>query len=102
MTSLGNISRAAFGVLALGAVASAGCFDSGMRVPPQPPEPAELDLAVTYPRIDGFGASSAWTANNISDALADQFFSPDTGIGLSLLRIQIKPTGTTAEMGTAM
>jgi len=102
MTSLGNISRAAFGVLALGAVASAGCFDSGMRVPPQPPEPAELDLSVTYQRIDGFGASSAWTANNISDALADQFFSPDTGIGLSLLRIQIKPTGTTAEMGTAM
>src|SRR5262245_2312938 len=102
MTSFGNISRASFGWLALGLGASSGCFDSGMRVPPQPPEPARLDLSVAYQRIDGFGASSAWTANNLSDALADQFFSPDTGIGLSLLRVQIKPTGTTAELGTAM
>jgi glucuronoarabinoxylan endo-1,4-beta-xylanase len=101
MPSFGNISRGAFGALALGLVASAGCFDSGDRTPPEPPPPAALDLAVTYQQIDGFGASSAWTANNISDVLADQFFSPDTGIGLSLLRIQIKPTGTTGELGTA-
>ena len=57
---------------------------------------------MTYQHIDGFGASSAWTASNLTDALADQFFSADTGIGLSLLRVQIKPTGTTAELGTAM
>ena len=51
--------------------------------------------------MDGFGASSAWTANNISDAEADLLFSPTAGIGLSLLRVQIKPEGITQEMGTA-
>ena len=70
-------------------------------MPPAAARPAQLDLTVSYQRIDGFGASSAWTASNMSDALADQFFSPDTGIGLSLLRVQIKPDGTTAELATA-
>src|SRR3954471_24257 len=100
MTWLRNCLR---GPLLL-AVAAAGCFDSGARpdlTPPPPPGPAAVDLTQTYQRIDGFGASSAWTATNISDALADQFFSPDAGIGLSLLRVQIKPDGTTAELATA-
>src|SRR5262245_26351076 len=104
MTRLVDRSRGAFGALVLGLVASAGCFDSGMRpdpTPPEPPPPAQLDLAVTYQHIDGFGASSAWTANSLSDAAADQFFSVDTGIGLSLLRIQIKPEGNTLELATA-
>jgi glucuronoarabinoxylan endo-1,4-beta-xylanase len=96
---------ARFGAFAALAVAAgAGCFSSGDRpdyVPPQPPGPAQIDLAVTHQRIDGFGASSAWTASNLSDTLADQFFSPDTGIGLSLLRVQIKPDGTTTELATA-
>jgi glucuronoarabinoxylan endo-1,4-beta-xylanase len=84
--------------------AAAGCFDSGDRqpyVPPQPPGPAQIDLGQTHQRIDGFGASSAWTAGNMPDALADLFYSTDTGIGLSLLRVQIKPDGTTAELATA-
>jgi glucuronoarabinoxylan endo-1,4-beta-xylanase len=104
MTRLVDRSRGAFGALALGLVASAGCFSSGTRpdlTPPEPPPPAQLDLAVTYQRIDGFGASSAWTANNLTDAAADQFFSVDTGIGLSLLRVQIKPEGNTLELATA-
>jgi glucuronoarabinoxylan endo-1,4-beta-xylanase len=67
----------------------------------EPPPPVVVDLTTHYQQIDGFGASSAWTAPNLSDAMADQFYSPDTGIGLSLLRIQIKPDGTTAELGTA-
>jgi glucuronoarabinoxylan endo-1,4-beta-xylanase len=90
--------------LALGALSPAACFDSGDRPPPgppQPPGPVEVDLTQSFQRIDGFGASSAWTATNISDALADQFFSPELGIGLSLLRVQIKPAGNTAELGTA-
>jgi glucuronoarabinoxylan endo-1,4-beta-xylanase len=92
------------GALAALVVSAAGCFSSGDRpdyVPPQPPGPVQVDLSVQYQRIDGFGASSAWTATNLSDALSDQFFSPDTGIGLSLLRVQIKPDGTTAELATA-
>ena len=32
------------------------------RVPPPPPGPVEVDLTQAYQRIDGFGASSAWTA----------------------------------------
>jgi O-glycosyl hydrolase len=51
--------------------------------------------------IDGFGASSAWNSTTLTDAQADQFFSPDTGLGLSLLRIRIAPEGTTVETGTA-
>jgi glucuronoarabinoxylan endo-1,4-beta-xylanase len=101
---LGFASRRSLVALGLVATAPAGCFDSGDRpdrVPPPPPGPAQLELTVTYQRIDGFGASSAWTASNLSDALADQFFSPTTGIGLSLLRVQIKPEGITTELQTA-
>src|SRR6187551_2887983 len=106
---VGFVDVARRGALALAAVtvgigAGSGCFDSGNRpdtVGPQPPMPAQIDLTVQHQRIDGFGASSAWTATNLSDTLADQFFSPDAGIGLSLLRVQIKPAGNTAELGTA-
>jgi len=106
MSWLGSSCRRPFGALvlsALAALAAAGCFGSGDRPDrvPTTPIPAALDLSVTYQRIDGFGASSAWTANNISDTLADLFFSPTTGIGLSLLRVQIKPTGITNELQTA-
>src|SRR4051812_42287386 len=94
------------GALLLGAAAgaAAGCFDSSTRpdrTPPPPPGPAAVDVTQAYQRIDGFGASSAWTGANISDAMADLFFSTDTGIGLSLLRIQIKPEGNTLELPTA-
>jgi glucuronoarabinoxylan endo-1,4-beta-xylanase len=70
-------------------------------MPPPPPEPVQVDLTRHEQRMDGFGASSAWTANNITDAEADLLFSPTAGIGLSLLRVQIKPEGITQEMGTA-
>lgn len=106
MTWLGRPSRIALLALLLGgAVGAAGCFDSGgrpARTPLPSPGPVDIDLTQAYQRIDGFGASSAWTATDISDALADQLFSTETGIGLSLLRVQIKPDGTTAELATAM
>ena len=68
-----------------------------------PPEilPVQIDLATQFQVIAGFGASSAWTAPSLTDAEADQFFSPDTGLGLSLLRIRIAPDGTTGELATA-
>jgi glucuronoarabinoxylan endo-1,4-beta-xylanase len=103
MNLLRLLSRGALAALALTSAAS-GCFSSGDRapyVPPQPAGPAQIDLTQTFQKIDGFGASSAWTAANMPDALADQFYSTDTGIGLSLLRVQIKPDGTTAELATA-
>lgn len=51
--------------------------------------------------IDGFGASSAWTAPNITNAQANEFFSTTTGLGHSLPRVRIGPDGTTGETGTA-
>jgi len=50
--------------------------------------------------ISGFGASSAWTAPDLSDELADELFSPER-IGLSLLRVRIAPNGMTSEVATA-
>jgi glucuronoarabinoxylan endo-1,4-beta-xylanase len=55
-------------------------------------------------RIDGFGASSAWTAQNMQTTRAsdpDLAFSPDTGVGLSLLRVRIAPDGSCLETATA-
>jgi glucuronoarabinoxylan endo-1,4-beta-xylanase len=51
--------------------------------------------------IDGFGASSAWNTTTFTDAESDLFFSPTSGLGLSLLRVRISPEGTTVETGTA-
>ena len=104
MSWLGCLARRPLVARGLVATVALGCFDSGARpddVPPPPPGPAPIDLTVTYSRIDGSGASSAWTASNLSDSMADLFFSPTTGIGLSLLRVQLKPEGITTELQTA-
>jgi glucuronoarabinoxylan endo-1,4-beta-xylanase len=53
-----------------------------------------------HQRITGFGASSAWVAQNIPDADADFAFGSG-GLALSLLRIRIDPSGTTWETATA-
>ena len=66
------------------------------------PEPAIVDTTKTLQAISGFGASSAWTAPSLGDALAQQLFSPDEGIGLSLLRVRINPhSGDTDELATS-
>lgn len=68
-----------------------------------PSSAAVITVALSDVRqvIDGFGASSAWTAPNITNAQADQFFSITAGLGLSLLRVRIGQDGTTGETGTA-
>lgn len=80
-------------------VCLAGCGGGGGR------DSGEGTLTIHFhalrQRISGFGASSAWTAPNIDDALADELFSVDSGIGLSLLRLRISPEGTSMELGTA-
>ena len=60
-----------------------------------------IDTGVRRQRITGFGASSAWVVQSVSKDVADLLFSPEKGIGLSLLRLHINPDGTTNEMGTA-
>jgi glucuronoarabinoxylan endo-1,4-beta-xylanase len=62
---------------------------------------AAVDFTLAHQHIAGFGASSAWTANELSEELADEFFSVRDGIGLSLLRVRIDPSGRTGERGTA-
>jgi|GEM_PF-72088 len=60
-----------------------------------------VGLAEVRQVIDGFGASSAWNPTPITNTQADQFFSPTSGLGLSLLRLRIAPEGTTVETATA-
>ncbi len=50
---------------------------------------AVIDPQTRYQRIDGFGASLAYTAQNIPEDQADLFFDPSRGLGLSLARIRI-------------
>ena len=65
-----------------------------------------VDGSNIFQRIDGFGASSAFSGKTWSQSQANQFFSTNhtifvTGIGLSLLRNQIQPGGfaTASEIG---
>lgn len=61
-----------------------------------------VDFGVHFQKITGFGASSAWTAPDLSESMADEFFSARDGIGLSLLRVRISPSGRTGERATAI
>jgi glucuronoarabinoxylan endo-1,4-beta-xylanase len=54
-----------------------------------------VDWNEVYQRIDGFGASSAFQTLTWTAAEANMFFSTNTGIGLSLLRMQVQPEGFT-------
>jgi glucuronoarabinoxylan endo-1,4-beta-xylanase len=90
----------------------AGCGSSDGNTTPTPtptatPEPTPVPastLTVTsaqrHQTISGFGASSAWHSTPPSDSEADKLFSPQSGAGLSLLRIRIAPDGDTVEMPT--
>jgi glucuronoarabinoxylan endo-1,4-beta-xylanase len=81
-----------------------GCGDTAKSRPAPPEEEAEdvsVSLAETHQHISGFGASTAWTAPNLSDELSDQLFSVDAGIGLSLVRLRIQPSGDSGEVETA-
>jgi len=90
---------------AVSALATACVQNAGQRPTPDSASaenlPVQIDLATQHQVIAGFGASSAWTAGSLTDAEADQFFSPDKGIGLSLLRVRITPNATTDELATA-
>ncbi len=85
-----------------GRVYTVALLDAGALGAAASPAPV-FTAALEEPRqiIDGFGASSAWNPTPFTDAQTDLFFSPTSGIGLSLLRIRIAPDGTTVETGTA-
>jgi len=66
-----------------------------------PTNTATIDYLNTCQRIDGFGACSAWSSGSLPTNVADMFFSTNIGIGLSLLRTAISPSGTTTEANIA-
>lgn len=57
--------------------------------------PARLLVRFDQPRqtIDGLGASTAFMDEALTEAQADLFFSPERGIGLSLLRLRVGEDG---------
>jgi glucuronoarabinoxylan endo-1,4-beta-xylanase len=59
------------------------------------PEPTDIvvETEMQVRRIDGFGASDAWSGTPFTTEQADMFFDPTKGIGLSLLRVGISTTG---------
>jgi glucuronoarabinoxylan endo-1,4-beta-xylanase len=63
-----------------------------------------LDVTIhwsdTKQTIDGFGASSAFFGESITDAVADQLFDAKKGIGLSLLRTMIGLPADTQDDGS--
>lgn len=82
-----------------------GCSDpeatQKLQLALEPGAEVIVDSAQTRQSIAGFGASSAWTAQGMSDAEADLFFSREVGLGLSLLRLRISPEGSTWENQSA-
>ena len=84
----------------------AGCSSQSANMydpDPLPPDvvPVAVELTAVRQRIDGFGASSAWTTPQMTDEQGEMFFSVDKGIGLTHLRLRIAPDGTTGELVTA-
>ncbi len=59
-----------------------------------PPGPADFVVNFTDVRqtMEGFGAADVWLGA-LSDAQMDLFFNPNNGIGLSILRMGIAPSG---------
>jgi len=97
----GSATRALLGLLACACGALPNEAGLGRERAALEPGDASIDVSTTLQAISGFGASSAWTASNLPDALADELFSVEKGIGLSLLRVRIAPTGDTSEQATA-
>lgn len=87
--------QAQWGATFLLAFVVAGCADS------DPTEQVVVQWSALRQPISGFGASSAWTAPSLSGNLANQLFSAEDGIGLSLLRLRIAPDGSVGETATA-
>ena len=73
--------------LAVGICASLGACGSSK------PLDVTVNWSDTRQTMDGFGASSAFFGQNLTDASADQLFDPKKGIGLSLLRTMIGVAG---------
>ena len=56
--------------------------------------PVTVTWNKVYQQIDGFGASDAFDTGSLTVAQGELFFSPVTGIGLSLLRTNVPEDGS--------
>jgi len=57
------------------------------------PNQVTVDFGTTYQTIRGFGGSTAWLGE-MPSTVATALFSPTNGLGLSILRVRIDPTGS--------
>ncbi|MGA7339225.1 MAG: Ig-like domain-containing protein [Terracidiphilus sp.] len=57
------------------------------------PNQVTVDYGTADQIIRGFGGSTAWLGQ-LTTAQADALFSPTSGLGLSILRVRIDPTGS--------
>jgi O-glycosyl hydrolase len=57
------------------------------------PNQVTVDFGTTYQTIRGFGGSTAWLGH-MPSAVSTALFNPTSGLGLSILRLRIDPTGS--------
>ena len=57
------------------------------------PNQVTVDFGTTYQTIRGFGGATVWLGQ-MPSAVATALFSPTNGLGLSILRVRIDPTGS--------
>jgi len=57
------------------------------------PNQVTVDFGTTYQTIRGFGGSTAWLGH-MPSAVSTELFNPTSGLGLSILRLRIDPTGS--------
>jgi glucuronoarabinoxylan endo-1,4-beta-xylanase len=65
----------------------------GARAAPQPTADVVASWNLPQQTIDGFGAANVFLPKAMTAADADLFFSASSGIGLTILRVGISPTG---------
>jgi glucuronoarabinoxylan endo-1,4-beta-xylanase len=63
--------------------------------------PITINWNKMHQTIDGFGASATGYTGTLTSAQSDKFFSPVTGIGLSLLRLRMIPDTLDLDCGCA-
>ncbi|HTA20526.1 MAG TPA: hypothetical protein VK989_14640 [Polyangia bacterium] len=68
-------------------------FGDDARAASQPTADVVASWNLPQQTIDGFGAANVFLPNAMTSADADRFFSASAGIGLTILRVGISPTG---------
>jgi O-glycosyl hydrolase len=64
------------------------------------PSQITVDFGTTFQTIRGFGGSTAWLGQ-MPQSVATALFSPTSGLGLSILRLRIDPTGSVSGGGVS-